>query len=232
MERKYKALVWLFLAITIISFTGFYKTYFQYFPRFENISIITHLHFIIFLSWFIVLIAQPILIKQKKYALHRKVGKLTYFLAPIMVISILVMIKSSVSDNLLTSKEGAAIAFTGAILDAIMFSLFYVYSIINKNRVRQHVVGIIGASLIILNPGLGRLVGGLANQEIGILAMVITPFLVSFGIIFFEKIKLGKPILKNSYFLIPGIWLVELVLFIVLPQQIFWMNFIEKVATY
>lgn len=152
MERNYKTLVFLFTAILLISIAGFYRSYFRFFPHFKDITFFTHIHFVIFLSWFALLIWQPILIKQQKFELHRKVGRLSYGLAPIMVLSILIMVKLTVVNNLAISKDQAIIGFTGAILDAISFSIFYILSIRNKNRVRWHVASLIGASLIILNP--------------------------------------------------------------------------------
>lgn len=155
MEKKYNTLVILFIAIMFISLAGFYRSYFQYFPAFKNITAFTHVHFIIFLGWFIMLIWQPILIKKKNLALHRKIGRVSYFLAPVMVISILVMVKLNIANNLSISQEQAAIAAAGAVLDAIFFSVFYVMSMVNKHKIRRHVAFLTGASLIVLNPGLG-----------------------------------------------------------------------------
>ncbi|MFY0480999.1 hypothetical protein ACI6PS_00225 [Flavobacterium sp. PLA-1-15] len=230
MENKYKTLVALFGAISLISILGFYATYFQFFPLFEGIPFFTHIHFIIFLSWFAILIWQPILIHQRNYSLHRKVGRFSYFLAPVMVVSILVMVKLSVGKNLSISRVQAGMAMAGALLDVTSFCIFYVYSIVNKNRIRKHVAGMIGASLIILNPGLGRLIATLFNQELGILVMSLTPFLVSLVILLYEKFQLKRPMLKSPYLLIPLVWLVELVLFIVLPGTAFWSALIDTIA--
>lgn len=137
MEKKYKTIVTFFIATMLISIAGFYKSYFQFFPYFENIALFTHIHFLIFLSWFAILISQPILIKQNKYALHRKVGRFSYFLAPIMVLSIFVMVKLSVTNNLSVSKEQVAIASAGAILDAVFFSILYGVSMANKQKIKM-----------------------------------------------------------------------------------------------
>lgn len=230
MEKNYKTLIALFIAISVISVAGFYKSYFQFFPYFENTAFFTHIHFVIFLSWFAILIWQPILIKQHRFSLHRKVGRFSYFLAPVMVVSILVMVKMNIATNLSNSKEQAVIAFTGAILDIVSFSVFYIISMVNKNQIRWHVGAMIGASLIILNPGLGRLISTHFNQELGILAMSLTPFLVSLPILFYEKFKLKRPALKSPYLLISVIWILELVLFIILPGMDFWQAFIEGIA--
>lgn len=230
MEKNYRTLVALFTAITIISLAGFFNSYFRYFPKFENIPAFTHVHFIIFLSWFAILIWQPYLIKQRKLSLHRKLGRFTYFLAPVMVLSILMMVKLSVAKNLAISPQSAAMALAGSTLDVIFFSAFYILSMIYKRNIRQHVAFLIGASLIILNPGLGRLIIHLFSQQAGILAMSLTPYLVFFTILIYEKVKLKRPVFKSPYLLIPVLWTCELALFILLPNTSFWQKFVAGIA--
>lgn len=230
MEKNYKTLIALFIAFLLISVSGFYNSYFQYFPRFENIPFFTHIHFVIFLTWFAFLILQPYFIKEKKFSLHRKIGRLSYFLAPIMIVSILIMVKLSVVKNLSISSQQAAIASAGAILDSVFFSTFYVLSMIYKKNVRRHVAFLIGASLIILNPGLGRLITDLISQEFAILAMILTPYMVSLTILFYEKLKLKRPLLKSPYLVIISLWTLEIALFITLPNTIFWQQFIQNIA--
>lgn len=230
MEKNYKTLITLLIAFLLISLSGFYNSYFQYFPKFENITFFTHIHFIIFISWFAILISQPLLIKQKKFSLHRKIGRLSYFLAPIMVVSILIMIKLSVAKNLSISNQQAVIAGTGAILDSAFFSTFYILSMIYRKIIRRHVAFLIGASLIILNPGLGRLITDLTNQGFAILAMILTPYLVSLTVLFYEKLKLKRPLFRSPYLVVIGLWTLEITLFITLPNTVFWQNLIQNIA--
>src|SRR5690606_21461449 len=76
-------------AILLITLIGFYRPYFGKLTTSEAISWVIHLHLIAFLCWFFVLIWQPILIRQKEFKLNRKVGKCTYILVPILVLTIL-----------------------------------------------------------------------------------------------------------------------------------------------
>lgn len=230
MEKKYKILIVLFVAMTIASVSGFYKSYFQFFPDFENITFFIHIHFVIFLSWFGLLIWQPVLIQQNKFALHRKVGKVSYFLAPLMVISILLMVKLTIARNLSISIEQAALASAGAILDAIFFTVFYVISMVNKRRIRWHVAFVIAASLIVFNPGWGRFITNLSNQELGLLAMTLTPYLISVSVLVYEKIKLKRPVLKSPYLLFTLLWTLEIILLVTVSQTAFWKNFIGRIA--
>lgn len=230
MEKKYNTLIFLFVAFLFISLAGFYRSYFQYFPYFKNTTPFTHIHFVIFLSWFAVLIWQPILIKQKNFALHRKVGRISYFLAPAMVISILVIVKLNIANNLTLSGGQAAVAAAGAVLDAVFFSVFYIAGVVNRHKIRRHVAFLVGASLIVLNPGLGRLVSNMFHQDIGVPAMAITPYLVAISIIVYEKFKLKRALLNSPYLFIILFWTLELVFFVVLSSAGFWKEFVVKVA--
>jgi hypothetical protein len=67
MEKGYKTVVVLFIAITIIVLIGFYKTYFPYFPEFEQFKTLHHIHGLAMMLWLVILIVQPVLIRSRKY---------------------------------------------------------------------------------------------------------------------------------------------------------------------
>lgn len=228
MEKKYKILTIIFVAIAIISISGFYKTYFALFPTFQGLHAFTHIHLALFLSWFVLIIWQPILIRQKKYELHKKVGRLSYFLAPLMFITILGMVAVSFPGRFANNQENAYIRATGAILDAVFFMTCYLIAMFNKRNTRWHVAFILAASLIILNPGLGRLAGNLSNEGTAILAMVFTPYFVSLSILIYEKLKLKRAILKSPYLLFLLLWTLEVVLLFILSTTAFWQNLLNK----
>lgn len=228
MEKKHKILTVIFVAIAVVSVAGFYKTYFALFPTFQGLHALTHIHLAAFSSWFVLLVWQPILIRQKKYELHRKVGGLSYVLAPFMFITILAMVAVSFPGRFANNQEEAYIPATGGILDAVFFMAYYLIAMFNKRDVRWHVAFILAASLIVLNPGLGRLVGNLTNPGTGILAMVFTPYLVSLSILTYEKIKLKRGILKSPYLLFLLLWTLEVALFVILPTTAFWQTLLDK----
>ena len=76
MDKSYKYLGYFFLLLIPLTIAGFYKTYIVQFPNFkENITYFIHIHAFIATVWIGILILQPFLIVNKKFALHRKVGK-------------------------------------------------------------------------------------------------------------------------------------------------------------
>ena len=77
------AMVFLFILLQV----AFHPTYLQYFPQFKRFSWIHHTHGALMVSWVIMLVIQPCLIYKGKYKIHRLIGKISYFIAPLMLIS-------------------------------------------------------------------------------------------------------------------------------------------------
>lgn len=228
MEKKHKILIIIFAAIALVSIAGFFKTYFALFPTFQGLHAFTHVHPAIFLCWFVLLIRQPILIKQKRLELHRKIGRLTYFLAPLMFVTILGMVAVRFPVNFANDREQAYAAATGAILGAVFFIAYYLISIFNKRNMRRHVAFMLAASVIILDAGLGRLASSLTNPGTGILIEIVTPYLIAFSILLYEKLKLQRAILKSPYFLFALMWTLHVALFVILSANTVWQNLLKK----
>lgn len=171
------------------------------------------------------IIIQPILIKQKKYKLHRKLGQLSYFLAPIIVITILILVKIKVQKLMLVSESDAVVNALIGLMDALSFSVYYTIAMVNKRNVRWHVAFIIAASLIVLNPGMARLFNQI-KPALGLIASVTIPFIISIGIIIYEKIKYKRAIFSSPYFLFLMCWIVEIILLITIPNTDIWKNFV------
>src|ERR1700710_317251 len=88
METGYKNVSLLFVVILGIVVLGFFKTYFGLFPSFNNVTLIQHIHGLLFTTWFLLLVIQPLLIRNGKYKAHRIIGRFTYVLVPCIIISI------------------------------------------------------------------------------------------------------------------------------------------------
>src|SRR5665648_137430 len=88
MDKSYKYLGYFFLLLIPLTIAGFYKTYIVQFPNFkENITTFIHIHAFIATVWIGILIVQPFLIVNRKFALHRKVGKVCYIVFPLLILS-------------------------------------------------------------------------------------------------------------------------------------------------
>ena len=225
METYSKNVLIFFCLVIVFTLAGFYNSYIRFLPDFNRFPIIIHLHFFAFLCWFALLIIQPVLIKKNKIEMHRRIGKLSYFLVPVLIITIALLIAQQVQRQLTTSKQDAAFTAMVGLLDILSFSIFYTIAMVNKKNIRWHVGFLLAATLIILNPGLSRLLNQI-QPGLGLIVAALLPFVISISIIILEKIKYKRAILHSPYFLFLCIWSLEIILLVNISTKVFWINMV------
>lgn len=153
-------LIYFFVAIFIITNLGFYKTYLIHFPKFEGFPWVYHVHGMLSMAWILMLIAQAYLIRAKKYDLHRLIGKLSYIVMPLFLLSVFYAAKTSYLNTIKTKPQAEALAnlTMGGTIDIFLLGLIYVLAIIYKKNVGYHLRFMASTGLIILMPGLGRFI--------------------------------------------------------------------------
>ncbi len=153
-------ILYFFIAIFIITNLGFYKTYLVHFPTFEGFPWVYHLHGVLAMAWILMLIAQAYLIRAKKYSLHRLIGKLSYIVMPLFLISVFYAAKESYLTNVKIKPQADVLAnlTNGGTIDILFLGLIYVLAIAYKKNIGYHLRFMVSTGLIILMPGLGRFV--------------------------------------------------------------------------
>lgn len=150
MEKAYRNLPYFFLLLIPITLAAFYPTYLIQFPNFnDRNSGFTHVHGIISAVWLALLITQPFLIRNKKFELHRSVGKLSYIVFPPLILSFIPQIVKSAHDDVKT------IFFPVA--DAFVMIILYSLAIYYRKDSARHMRYMIGMTLVFLFPTLGRI---------------------------------------------------------------------------
>jgi hypothetical protein len=150
-------LIYFFVGILGITFLGFYKTYLVKFPDFTGFTNAHHIHGILALSWILMLIAQPMLIRRKRLDWHKLVGKISYVTMPLLLLSFFFVAKAGYERNLKIMPESDALAImTNGIPDMFYMGLMYVLGIIYKKNTAFHLRLMSATGLMILGPGLGR----------------------------------------------------------------------------
>jgi hypothetical protein len=158
MEKAYRNLPYFFVGLLMLTFAGFLKTYFALLPGFKGLTKLHHFHGTMMLLWIAMLIAQAILIKYKKRELHRMLGKVSYVLVPFILFSMFLIGRMAYLRDTanLPAKENIGLLAL-MIPDIFGFFLLYILSMVNKNNGAIHMRYIIGTSLLLIGPGLGRL---------------------------------------------------------------------------
>jgi hypothetical protein len=149
MEKNYKGLGLILIIYIPLTFFAFYKTYFGQFPDFdENIDLFIHLHAFIASLWLGMLIVQPLLIRYKRYDLHRQFGKASFFIFPMVIITLIPQIINKYNrdaDLLLTLSN------------TTLLIAFYVLAIVNKKNIAKHMRYMIALSLVFVQPTVARI---------------------------------------------------------------------------
>ncbi|NER16563.1 hypothetical protein [Spongiivirga citrea] len=151
MERKYKNVGAFMVILLPITFIAFFESYFKYLPSFpDTIATVTHIHTIAGLIWIIMLIAQPWFIKKGMMNNHRIIGRLSYVVFPIFVITAVILI-----SNTLFSEYGRfAIIPVG---ETLILIICYSLAIFNRKHPQLHMLYMIGTGITLLGPTLARI---------------------------------------------------------------------------
>ncbi len=142
-----------FLLAVGITVVAFFPSYFQ---RLRHTDASHHFHGIIATLWLFMLVIQPFLYKNGLLKWHRQLGRFSFLLAPLLVVSSFIMIRS-----MLLNKDNypPIIPYQLAFIDffsVFLFIYFYSWAIINRRRVQLHARYMVCTVLGPLIPALTR----------------------------------------------------------------------------
>jgi len=146
-----------FVFILALITWGFYKTYLVFFPSFKGFSTVQHLHGAMMMTWMAMLIVQPLLILFNKVSIHRIIGRLSFVIAPLLVVSIFLVTKMvylRADPPLPHDVRVGEMALSLSNLFA--FAFLYIMAIAHRRYTYAHMRFMIGTSLLMIGPGLGR----------------------------------------------------------------------------
>ena len=220
MEKSYRFLPYFFATFFVVVIACFYQSYFGEFPDFQNvispignvpitITTTTHFHATMVVMWLLLLIIQPFLIVQKKVALHRLLGKVSYFIVALMVLSFVLIINQE------HSREKNIPVFAANLFDFPVFVVFYSLAIYYRKKPAYHARFMVMSVIPFINPALARfLIPGLPVQlGLWLLFFVVEffnrktykPYLIGLGYYVFNLAVVAYLFLANPT-LLESIW--------------------------
>ena len=232
MERSYNIIVYFFVIIFVIIFVGFFKSYFGLVPDFKGVDMTMHFHGILLTAWFALLILQPILIRTGHYYVHRLLGKCSYLLVPLIIYSMLLIIKHMYlreGTTTMTEKERLADLFL-PISQMIAFAVLYVLAMVNKKKTSLHLRYIIACSLVLLAPGLERIPiywFSQPEQQSTLFAFLVTD-LIFVTLVFYDRKNKRN---YKPYMVALSILLIAHVSFLLIPMSGLWQLCAQKIVT-
>lgn len=222
MEQTYKNITYLFIAIFIVIFAGFYKTYFGLFPTFDEVTITQHIHSALFMMWFLMLIVQPILIRNKKFVLHQSLGKFSYVLVPLLIGSIFYIAKGFYQKMIVDVPVEKVVSMLFVpFYQIIDFAILYLLAIYHKKFTPYHMRYMIATSMAIVGAAVRRICTkllGLSSPDAFLYTFVLTD-LVLVALIMFD-IRYKKD--WKPYFISLVIILISQAAYYIVPQTAFW----------
>lgn len=148
----------LFIIIIIIGVQwGFYESYTSQFPNFENSTNVIHIHGALLMAWLGLLVVQPMLIYFKKVKLHRNLGKVSYLLGPLIIISMFLVGKGSYWRGVDVIPETENLGFMALdIRGLVTFAIFWALAMGYRKTPSAHMRYMIATGILAIGPGVGR----------------------------------------------------------------------------
>ena len=175
---------------------GFYYTYTSEFPNFKNKTNIMHIHGALLMTWMILLIVQPLLINYGKRQLHRTIGKVSWVLGPLIIISLFLIGRSGYHRGIGVFPEKENLEFI--VLDMrgfLSFAIFWALAMFYRKDSAVHMRYMIATGILAIGPGIGRGLAAAFGLDLG-LSLTITD-VVDLAIV---GVLLGYDIYKKKNF--------------------------------
>lgn len=139
-----------FAALLVITLVAFWPTYLS---QVSGASGYTHLHAMTAATWMLMLVAQPLAILTRRLPLHRLVGRTSYIVAPLVVVSMVLLAHSKTPQTESSEALGVYVPLSLAGL----FALSYGLAILTRRRVALHARFMVCTSLTLIDPVFVRL---------------------------------------------------------------------------
>lgn len=144
-----------FIALLAFAIFAFWPPYFSRLFAIENAT--THFHVMTMVIWCSLLIVQPWLIRTRRHALHRSLGKLSYALFPLLVIGFVAL-----AHQRINSAEGPPPELRNYILylqveGLALFSISYLLAVLYRGSPMIHARLMICTGLVLLDPAIARI---------------------------------------------------------------------------
>lgn len=156
------------IVLLVLIHIGFSKTYIRHFPGFADyvrpngrkihFTWVMHFHGMMMMGWVLMLLLQPILILRGRIKWHRRVGALSYVLAPLVLLSMWLITQGRFHEFLGLQGYTAAVANLSLNVPSIVFfAILYSLAIYYKRQPDLHMRFMCSTAFPLIGPGLARI---------------------------------------------------------------------------
>jgi len=188
-KHKFENAGYYFVLLFVLAVAGFWPSYFShFFDGTADFDFYFHFHVTLAIIWIFFLIIQPVLIRKKMLSLHRLIGRTSYILVPLLVISIVLLAHSRIGE----SAESLSTTLWIPFKDLFIFIIGYGIAIAWRRQVEIHARGMIMAGIVLIEPALLRfiqnvIIPGPEFVPAGYLATILVIYFLLIGLIVRER---------------------------------------------
>lgn len=147
-----RAWPWILLLLCV-AVLGFWKPYFS---RLDTAQGMAHLHAISMLTWIGMLVAQPLLIRTRRLVWHRRLGKASYVVAPLVVVSALILAQLRISQATPETLPFQQFILFLGVSASVLFALIWGLGVFYRREPALHARYMAGTALTLIDPSMAR----------------------------------------------------------------------------
>ena len=166
------------VASAVLVFVGFSQTYYlkSHWTTSRPLSLLIHVHGLVFSLWMLYFIAQTALIAVGRSALHRTLGMMGAFLGSAMILLGLTVSLTAMRLHHGGGPHDAETIFFVGLCDLFTFALFFILGYrYRRNREAHQRLMLLSTTAGLIGPALGRL--GIHGTSAPLLALISLTFL-------------------------------------------------------
>ena len=157
MQKVYRNTAIFIILIMIGVQWGFYRTYTSQFPNFIDKTTTIHIHGALLMAWLILLIVQPLLIRTGRAQLHRTIGKVSYVLGPLIIISLFLIGRGAyLRESGIVPEQQMLATMVLDLRGLISFAIFWALAMFYRKDSSSHMRYMIATGILAIGPGVGR----------------------------------------------------------------------------
>ena len=149
---KVPAFAWI-ASLYVFVFVGFYPTYFS---RLGKTNLVHHVHALVAMSWLLLLVAQAFLAHRRIFRWHRLLGRFSFFLAPLFVLTLLEIIHVGLTTHGQPLPPAGLAVFFNDVALLVYFCVCYSLGITYRRTRALHQRYMMCTALIVIPPALSR----------------------------------------------------------------------------
>ena len=204
-----------FSGLVLLGLLGFWSSYFsRLFDEAFNFSFYFHFHVLMVVLWISCLIVQPFLVMKKQLHLHKLIGKASYFIMPLFIISVILLTHHTMQEK---SPSNLGASFWIPVKDLFIIAALYAIAVKQRRKPTIHARAMIGTGIIFIEPALIRFLFNLFPEKFHFLAYPITISTVYVLILFLIVVERNQ---KKGRWVFPMLLLLLIAFHYLIIEQI------------